>query len=334
MMKVLFIGGTGIISTATSRLAVERGIDLYHFNRGTRKVEIPGVRTIIGDVHKAGDLAKALDGRSFDAVVNWIAFVTSDVERDIELLAGKTKQYVFISSASVYQTPPTHPVITESTPLANPVWQYSRDKLACEERLMKAYREQGFPVTIVRPSYTYDNFFPVAIGPGNWTTPGRMRRGAKVIAHGDGSSLWTLTHSEDFAKAFVGLLGNPQATGNSFHITSDEVLTWNQVLEIIGGAVGAKPEIVHVPSDFIARFQKSWGDGLLGDKTWSMVFDNSKIKRFVPGFQATISFAEGMRRAAAWYEEDEGRKTVDGEADALIDRIISAYEKGLSEAPE
>ncbi len=332
-MKVLFIGGTGLISSAVSRLAVDRGIDLYHFNRGLRKVEIPGVKRITGDVHKAGDLARALEGLSFDAVVNWIAFVTSDVERDIELLAERTKQYIFISSASAYQTPPTHHIITESTPLANPIWQYSRDKIACEERLMKAYREQDFPVTIVRPSYTYDNFFPVAIGRGDWTTPDRMRRGAKVIAHGDGSSLWTLTHSEDFAKAFVGLLGNPQAAGHAFHISSDEVLTWNQILETIGDAVGAKPEIVHVPSDFIARFQKSWGDGLLGDKTWSMVFDNSKIKRFVPGFQATISFAEGMRRSAAYFEEDESRKTVDQETDGLIDRIIAAYEKGLAETP-
>ena len=219
-MKVLFIGGTGNISTSVSKLCVKRGIDLYLLNRGIRKVEIPGVKTITGDI-TTSETANALQNHNWDCVVNWIAFTPGDVERDINLFHNKTKQYIFISSASVYQKPLTHPVITESTPLCNPVWDYSQNKIACEERLIKAYREENFPITIVRPSHTYDTIIPVVIGGGSeYTTVDRIKKGKKIIVHGDGTSLWVLTHSEDFAKGFVGLMGLPQAT-NPFAKSSE-----------------------------------------------------------------------------------------------------------------
>ena len=332
-MRVLFIGGTGTISRAVSLLAVERGVDLHLLNRGRSGVDVPGAKVITGDIGRPQEVAKLLNGEEFDVVVDWIAYVPEHVERDIGLFARRTRQFVFISSASAYQKPPSHHVITESTPLVNPFWEYSRGKIACEERLMREHRESGFPVTIVRPSHTYDRSFPASFGSRAYTLPDRMRRGKRVVVHGDGTSLWTLTHSEDFAKAFVGLLGNVHAIGHAFHITSDEVLTWNQVIQIIGDAVGAKPEIVHVPSEFIARFCPRTGASLLGDKANCAVFDNSKIKSLVPDYVATIGFAEGMRRAAAWFDEDEARKVVDDASSELIDAVIAAYEKGLQQAP-
>ena len=335
-MRILFIGGTGTISRSVSLLAVERGIDLFLLNRGRSGVEIPGAKVVTGDIGRPDEVAKALrlgeKGLAFDAVVDWIAYVPEHVERDIALFAGKTKQYVFISSASAYQKPPTHHVITESTPLVNPFWEYSRNKIACEDRLMREHRRSGFPVTVVRPSHTYDRNFPASFGSRGYTIPDRIKRGGKIAVHGDGTSLWTLTHAEDFAKAFVGLLGNVHAVGHAFHITSDEVLTWNRIIGVIGDAVGAEPEIVHVPSDLIARFSPEVGAGLLGDKANCALFDNSKVKRFVPGYVATISFAEGMRRAAAWFDADESRKVVDEGQNRLMDRIIAAYENGLADA--
>jgi nucleoside-diphosphate-sugar epimerase len=327
-VKVLFIGGTGNISTSVSRLAVERGIDLYLLNRGQRKVEIPGAHRIISDIHQPEQVRGALRGHRFDVVVDWIAFTEDDVTRDIALFQNQTDQYIFISSASVYQKPPTHHVIRESTPLYNPYWQYSRDKIRCEQRLMQAYREQGWPVTIVRPSLTYDTLFPVAIGGwGSYTLADRLERGAKIIVHGDGSSLWTVTHAQDFARGFVGLLGHPQAIGHAFHITSDEVLTWNQIYATIAGALGVEAKVVHIPSDFIAQIDPELGAGLLGDKTWSVVFDNSKIKAFVPDFQATIPLHRGIRQTLAWLDADESRKQVDETGNERMDRIISAYER-------
>ena len=328
-MKVLFIGGTGIISTAVSRVAIERGIELFHLNRGKRvDRQIPGVRTIIADIHQPGAVEAALAGMTFDAVVDWIAYRVEDVERDLELLRGKTGQYVFISSASAYQKPPVHPFITESTPLYNPYWQYSRDKITCEERLNQAYREENFPITIVRPSLTYETVFPIAIGGwGCYTLADRLLNGKPIIIHGDGSSLWTVTHAEDFGRAFVGLLGHLQAIGHAFHITSDEVLTWNQIYFTIAEALGVTPKVVYIPSDFIARINPELGAGLLGDKACSGIFDNSKIKAFVPGWNAAIPFREGARRLVAWFDADPERKRVDPQVNKEMDEILAAYQR-------
>ena len=327
-MKVLFIGGTGNISTAVSKLAIERGIDLYLLHRGTRKVDIAGAHSIIGDISKPEQIAKSLEEHCWDAVVNWIAFTAEDIERDLALFQGKAKQYIFISSASAYQKPPTHSIITESTPLVNPYWQYSRDKIACEDRLMRALREDGFPMTIVRPSHTYQTVIPVAIG--GWeeyTIIDRMKKGQKVVVHGDGTSLWTLTHSEDFAKGFVGLLGHQRAIGHAFHITSDEVLNWNQIYETVAEAAGVKANIVHIPSDFISRLVPDLRGNLIGDKAASAIFDNTKIKRFVPDFTTTIPFHQGIKRTLAWFEADPARMRVNPATNAMMDKIIKAYDR-------
>jgi nucleoside-diphosphate-sugar epimerase len=326
-MKLLFIGGTGILSSACSRLALERGHDLFLLNRGTTTTRaVPeGARLLRGDIRDRASVQAAIGSQRFDAVVDWVAFTPEHVETDLALFRGRTDQYVFISSASAYQTPPRRVPVTESTPLDNPVWRYSQDKIACEERLMRASRDERFPVTVVRPSHTYDRMScPIH---GGYTMVDRMRKGREVIVHGDGSSLWTLTHHEDFAKGFVGLLGNPRAVGDVFHITSDEALTWDQVYGIVGRAVGAEPKLVHVPSDLIAAYDRRWGDGLLGDKTHSMVFDNTKIKTIVPGFVASIPFAQGAREMAAWWDEDASHRTVDAALDQTIDEILSAYRR-------
>lgn len=327
-MKVLFIGGTGNISSAVTRLAVKRGIELYHLNRGIRKNNIPGVSTIISDITDPGTLPGEFLNHHWDVVVNWVAFTQKDIERDIELFQGKTKQYIFISSASVYQSPPSYPVITESTPLYNPFWDYSRNKIHCEELLNEAYRTTNFPMTIVRPSYTYDTIIPVAIGGFNeYTIVDRIKKGKKIIVHGDGTSLWVNTHSEDFAKGFIGLLGNYQAIGHAFHITSDEILTWNQIYTILAEAVSKPANIVHIPSDFICRIEPSYTGTLLGDKAASVIFDNSKIKSFVPGFKATIPFHEGIRRTLAWFDANPEQKIVMASTDEVMDNIIQTYEK-------
>lgn len=328
-MKVLFIGGTGTISTWCSRLAVERGIELVFLNRGHNAEKVPqGVRVIQADIRNREEARAALKDENFDVVVDWIAFTTDHIKNDLELFRGNTKQFIFISSASAYQSQPTQYLITESTPLKNPHWGYSRNKIACEEMLMHAYRDSDFPMTIVRPSHTYDNSLPTTFG-GDYTVPDRILRGQKVIAHGDGTSLWTLTHSEDFAKGFVGLLGNVHSIGHSFHITSDEALTWDQIHEIIGDAVGARPNIIHIPSDFIARFDEGIGAGIVGDKAKCAVFDNSKIKQFVPEFVATIPFSVGVRRALKWFDEDAARKAPNANTNATMDKIITAYEKAF-----
>ncbi len=328
-MNVLFIGGTGFISTAVSRQAVARGLDLYLLNRGIREREVPGARRLTADIHAGDDVAAALRGLAFDVVVDWIAFTPADVERDLALFAGKVGQLVFISSASAYQKPPAHYLVTESTPLYNPFWEYSRNKIACEERLLRAYRDDGVPITIVRPSLTYDPQLPVVFGGGGcYTLAQRMKEGRPIIVHGDGSSLWVVTHAEDFGRGFLGLLGNDRAIGHAFHITSDEVLTWNQLYATLGQALGVEPNLVHIPSDFIARVAPLTTGSLLGDKTWSVVFDNAKVKRFVPGFQATIPFRDGIRRTLAWFDGDERRRRIDATLDAELDRIVEAYQGG------
>jgi nucleoside-diphosphate-sugar epimerase len=325
-MRVLFIGGTGNISTSVSKLAVEKGIELYLLNRGQRPVEVSGAHSLTGDIHEPEQVRQAIKGMSFDAVVDWIAFDVDDIERDIELFQGVTEQYIFISSASAYQKPLTHYLITESTPLCNPYWEYSQKKIACEERLQRAYRDQRFPMTIVRPSLTYRNVFPVAIGGWrDYTLADRLLKGKPIIVHGDGTSLWVVTHADDFAKGFVGLLGHPRAIGHAFHITTDEVLTWDQIYRTIASALGVEAHIVHMPSDFIAATKPHMGPGLLGDKAWSVVFDNRKIKTFVPDFQATIPFHTGIPRLLAWFDQDERRKWIDDAVNRDMDDLLAAY---------
>lgn len=326
-MKVLFIGGTGNISIACTRLLMEQGVDLYLLTRGLSDAPLPaGIHVIRGDIRNRASAAHLLGGKVFDVVVDWIAFVPEQIETDIALFAHKTGQFVFISSASAYQKPPAHYLITENTPLSNPFWQYSRDKIACEERLDREYRNEGFPMTIVRPSYTYgETWIPCVLAGHGYTLVDRMLKRKKVIVHGDGQSLWTMTHNTDFAKGFVGLLGRKEAVGECFHITSDEVMTWDQIYQAIGAAAGVEPEIVHVPSDFVRELDPGLGAGLLGDKAHSVVFDNSKIKRYVPGFRATVPFAEGIRRSIAWFQAEVRRQVVDEGKNRAIDRILDAY---------
>lgn len=339
-MRVLFIGGTGNISTSVSRLAIDRGMELYLLTRGQRSVEVSGAVSVTGDIRQPDRVRTLISDLTaqagpFDAVVNWIAFRSEDIERDLELFRGKTRQYVFISSASVYQKPPRHYVVTESTPLYNPHWAYSQAKIACEERLVHAYREEDFPITIARPSLTYDTVFPIAIGGwGCYTLADRLLRGAPIIVHGDGSSLWTVTHAEDFARGFVGLLGHQQAIGDAFHITSDEVLTWNQIYGTIADALNVEAHMIHIPSDFIFRVSPGLGAGLMGDKAWSTVFDNRKVKALVPEFVARIPFHEGIRRTLAWFDADPARKRVDARVNAEMDAIIEAYQGTGSRAQE
>ncbi|NNJ08935.1 SDR family oxidoreductase [Chloroflexales bacterium ZM16-3] len=334
-MKVLFIGGTGLISTACTRLAVERGDELFLLNRGNH-ADIPaGATSIIADINDRAAVEAALAGRRFDVVVNWIAFTPEQVERDIALFTGRTGQYIFISSASAYQRPVGHYLVTESTPLVNPFWEYSRNKIACEERLMRALREEGFPVTIVRPSLTYgDTQIPLVMN--SWQMPytiiARMRAGRPVIVPGDGSSFWPVTHNSDFAKGFVGLIGHQQAIGHAFHITSDEALTWDQLYAATAAAAGTEARIVHIASDFICACFPEMTGSLIGDKCSSVIFDNRKIRRFVPGYVATTPFAVGIARTVAWFDADPARQQVDTAMDARLDGLIAAYEQGLQGA--
>jgi nucleoside-diphosphate-sugar epimerase len=334
-MKLLFIGGTGIISSACAALAVERGLDLTLLTRGQHAAHLPpGTKTLIGDANDP-TLIERLRQESFDAVVDWIAFTPADIERDLRLFRERTRQFVFISSASAYQKPAEHYLITESTPLANPFWIYSRDKIACEERLIRAYRDEGFPVTIVRPSLTYgETLIPLVLN--SWQKPytavDRMIRGKKMVVPGDGTSLWVITHNTDFAKGLIGLLGQQKAIGEAFHITSDEMLTWDQIFRTVGAAIGVEPKLIHIPSDFIAACLPDKKGTLLGDKSVSVVFDNSKIKRFVPGYSATTTLAEGIRRSLAWFNADPARKEIDTAVNDRLDKLISAYEEGMSKA--
>ena len=322
--KVLFIGGSGNISTACSRLAAERDIDLVHFNRGQRRIDLPSrVRTIHGDINDRRAMAQALASETFDVVVNWMVFDPAQAAADVEMFAGKVKQYVFISTATVYQKPPRHYLVTEETPLGNPFWEYSQKKIATEQFLMDQHQRHGFPVTIVRPSFTYgDTWIPTAFGI-DFTSVHRMRKGLPLPLHGDGTSLWVMTHASDFAKGLLGLLGRRDAVGEAFHITSDEVTSWNQVYECIAAAAGAQAKLVHIPSDFIAKVDPAIGAGLLGDKAHSLVFDNSKIKRFVPEFRCTVSLADGMGHTVAWLDAHPEEQRLD--SNAVVEKILAAW---------
>lgn len=334
-MKLLFIGGTGLISSACSELAIERGHELFLLNRGlsTRYPTPKGATVLQADLHAdEARLADLLAGHRFDAVVDFLAFTPADIERDLRLFRGRTDQFVFISSASAYQKPPKNYLITEETPLENPFWQYSRDKIACETRLMRAFSEEKFPVTVVRPSLTYGPSQIPILG-ASWTHPytlvDRIQRGQKVIVPGDGNSLWALTWNADFAFGLLGLLGNPKAIGEAFHITSDEVLTWNQIFLELYSAIGVEPNIVHIPSDLIVAYDPEKLGTLIGDKINSAVFDNSKIKRFVPEFHCDVLWSDGVRRALRWFAEDPSRQAIDHLMNEMWDRIIAGYEKAF-----
>lgn len=323
--RVLVIGGNGIISGSVSRLAVERGMRVTLLNRGTQSTRPPidGVEHLVGDADDAESIRRAVGDREFDVVANFRAFRPEQVRADVELFSGRTGHYLFISSASAYQKPIAQLPIVESTPLRNPYWQYSRDKIASEDVLVAAYRDSGFPMTIVRPSHTYDpTLVPLE---GGWTALQRMRDGKPVVVHGDGTSWWTLTHARDFARAFVGLFGNPHAVGSPVHITSDESLTWDEIARLLGRALGAEPRIVHVASDAIARELPAVGPGLVGDKAHSVLFDNARVKSLVPGWVATTPFADGAREIVDWHLADASRQRVDPELDAAFDRLVARH---------
>jgi nucleoside-diphosphate-sugar epimerase len=334
-MKILFIGGTGNISTACTHLALARGFQVTVLNRALRE-SLRGPHQIVADINDPRAASAAIGDQRWDAIVDFISFKPAEIEERLNLFRGRTAQYIFISSASVYQKPLAHYLITESTPLTNPYWIYSRSKIACEERLQRALQDEAFPMTIVRPSYTYgDTIVPLAVNswPKTFTAVERMRRGKPVIVPGDGLTLWTMTHNTDFAKALVGLLGHQGAIGHAFHITSDEVLTWNQVYEAVAEAAGvASPNFVHIASDFIRACIPETTEGLLGDKANCAVFDNSKIKQFVPDFVATTRFRDGIKRTIAWFDADPERQQLDHDADTRWDRLVNAYERGLAAA--
>lgn len=333
-MRVLFIGGTGNLSWDCSLRALKQGIELYHLNRGTRQDKrVEGVRVLTADINDEAAAQAALGKFEFDAVVNFIAYKPEQVERDIRLFSGRTAQYLFISSASAYRKPAVNHVITEATPLINPAWGYSRDKIACERVLDAAWRETGFPATIVRPSHTYGlGWIPTTWTSADFTVAARLIAGKEIIVHGDGQSLWTLTHTRDFAVGLVGLLGNPAAIGEAVQITGDEALTWESIHRTIASILAAEPRIVHIPSDFIAAVDPEIGQHFLGDKTWSSVFDCSKLKRLVPEFRTTVPFHQGVRESIEWRLADPARQAINEKTDALIERILAAWKRGMAAA--
>lgn len=328
-MKTLFIGGTGVISTACSELAVSRGIELYHLNRGKSagSGKMAGVKTLIADIREPAAVQEAIRGHRFDAVVDWLAFEPQHIRNDIALFAGRTGQFIFISSASAYQKPPEKLPITEDTPLHNPFWEYSRKKIACEEALREEYAASGFPCTIVRPSHTYNHTKIPLIG--GFTAFRRMKQGLPVVVPGDGTSLWTLTHARDFAVGLVGLLGNAAAIGEAFHITSDEWLPWNNIYRLFAEALKVEPHLVHIPSEIIAKYHQTIGDGLLGDKAHSMVFDNSKIRGLVPDFKPQIPFRTGVKEIVKWCEEQPAAGQFDEGVSLFMDRAVRDFGRWL-----
>ncbi len=335
-MKALFIGGTGTISMAITRQLAAEGWDLYLLNRGTRSAELPdGVKVIEADINNESDVAAKIEGMQFDCVCDFIGFVPAQLERDIRLFTGKTKQFLYISSASAYHKPVRDYRINEGTTLANPYWQYSRDKIACEELLMQAYRENGFPVTIIRPSHTYDNrSVPLGVhgNQGSWQVVRRMLDGKSVIIHGDGTALWTMTHNSDFARGFVGLMGNPHAIGESFQITSEETLTWNQIYQAIADALGVELKAYHVSSEFLAAVSDyDFTGSLIGDKANSVVFDNTKLKLAVPEFCTKVPFVKGIRETIDYVLAHPECQQEDPEFDAWCDRVIAVLESAKKE---
>jgi nucleoside-diphosphate-sugar epimerase len=325
-VKVLFIGGTGNLSLECSRRALAQGMELWHLNRGS-KPSLTGVTTLRADIRDEGAASRALADESFDAVVDFVAYSPEQIEEDLRLFRGRTGQFVFISSTSAYRKPPLHHLLSESTPLGNPFWKYAADKIECERRLEAAGAE-GFPFTIVRPSHTYGStWIPTSFGSSDFTLSRRMIEGRRVIIQGDGQALWTITHARDFAVGLVGLLGNPGALGEAVQITGDEALTWEAIYGAIAEVLGVELKSVHIPSDFIARLSPTRGAGLLGDKTWSSLFDCSKLKALVPEFKTTVSFRDGVAESAAWYLAEPSRQKVNAALDAEIDAILAAWDR-------
>lgn len=330
-MKVLFIGGTGNLSLDCTRRALARGMEVWHLNRGSHPGKAPeGVHSLQADVRDEEAVDRVLGRESFDAVVDFIAYLPGQVEADVRLFRDRAGQYVFISSASAYRKPAVHPVITESTPLSNPFWQYSRDKIACED-LIRA-QAGDLPWTIIRPSHTYANgWVPTAFSSSDFTVAGRILEGKEIIVHGDGQALWTLTHARDFAVGLVGLLGNPAAYGEAVQITGEEALTWESIHQTVASALGREARIVHIPSDFIARAEPSLAGGFLGDKAWTSLFDCSKLRRLVPDFRTTISFQEGIRQSLDWLRAEPSRQKVDPAVGERIERILAAWRKAMDQ---
>jgi nucleoside-diphosphate-sugar epimerase len=333
-MKALFIGGTGTISSAITKQLLEQGCELYLLNRGTRNEALPaGVNIIKADINDEDKVSQLIENLEFDVVADFIAFKPEQLERDYRLFKDRTKQFIFISSASAYQTPLSDYRITEGTPLSNPYWEYSRNKIACEDYLMKQYRDHGFPITIIRPSHTYnERSIPLGVhgSKGSWQIARRMLENKPVIIHGDGTSLWTMTHNSDFAKGFIGLMGNIHAIGESVHITSDETLTWNQIYETIADNLGVKLNAVHVSSAFLdACSTEDYKGGLLGDKANSVVFDNSKLKRLVPEFVATTRFDQGIKQTVAYILAHPEYQTEDQEFDIWCDKVVGALDAAV-----
>jgi nucleoside-diphosphate-sugar epimerase len=328
-VKLLFVGGTGNISTACVARAVEVGHDVTVLNRGRTPSRVKAaVQVVTGDRDDGAFLRQVAEEGRFDAVVDFVAFRPEQVEAAIEAFSGRTGQYVFISSTSAYEKPVVRYLITEETPLRNPFWEYARQKIACEDRLWRARQQSGFPVTVVRPSYTYgETWIPSGFGGQDYTVVDRMRRGRPIVCHGDGTSLWVMTAASDFAVGLVGLLGQDRALGEAFHVTSDEVLTWQAIYRTIAQAAGAELAMVHVPSELIAAMYPERRGSLLGDKAWSVVFDNAKIRRFVPDYRPRVTFAEGMARSIAWFDADPARRTVNEESDRRIERVIAAQRR-------
>ena len=339
-MKALFIGGTGIISTAIVRkLAQDPLWEVWLLNRGNRKDAVPeGVHSIVADINDEAAVRAAIGDTVYDVVGEFIGFTVDQVERDYRLFQGRTKQYIYISSASAYHKPAADFRITEGTTLANPHWEYSRNKIACEEFLMKKYREEGFPVTIVRPSHTYDErAVPMGVhgNKGSWQVIQRMLEGKPVLIQGDGTSLWHLTFNEDFATGYIGLMGNKHALGEAFHITGDEILTWNQIYGTIAVALGVELKPYYVSPAFLAEAGKEMGydyeGSLIGDKSVCVSFDNSKVKRLAPGMTTTIPFHRGARIALDYILAHPECQTPDPEFDAWCDRVIAALDKAINE---
>lgn len=332
-MRILFIGGTGNLSGDCTTRALAKGMEVWHLNRGMQAGDLPGVRSLKADIRDEAAATRVLGRERFDAVVDFVAFTRQHIEEDIRLFRDRTRQFVFISSASAYRKPPVHHVIAESTPLSNPFWRYSRDKIDCERRLEEEGRASAFPYTIVRPSHTYcSRWMPTAFSSADFTVPKRMIEGRRVIVHGDGQSLWTLTHTRDFAVGLVGLLGNPAAMGEAVQITGDEALTWEAIHATIAAALDVEPVVAHIPSDFIAAVDPELGAQFLGDKSYSSLFDCSKLRRLVPEFRTTVTFQEGMRESAAWYLADASRQKADPELDAAMDAILAAWDGKANKA--
>lgn len=324
-MKILFIGGTGVISSSCSELCIERGYELYLINRGKSFRKPPlKAKILTADINDINSVRNVLANHQFDSVVDWIAFNENDVKRDYELFKDITKQYIFISSASAYHKPPVKLPITEDVPLVNPFWKYSQAKIDCEKFLMDKFQKENFPVTICRPSHTYDKTKP-ALRMG-YLPLHRMKNGKKIIIHGDGNNLWTLTHTKDFAKGFIGLIGNPKTIGEAYHITSDKTITWNQIAEILANKSGYELKPIHIPIDFIAQHDKDWGAELYGDKAYDTYFDNSKIKSIVPDFSADTNFENDAEEIAEWYKQPSNQ-IVNESMDNMMDLIISNYKK-------